>query len=585
MGIWHPIGDGEWVGTDASETFPIYTRGNAGEVYPEVYRPLSFSIGAEKGEIAMRNALVGSGLVRPAELAGVPPTTAVGVGVFGGYAYLNLSIQRHASARMVGGTANDADLTYLGGGDAAPPPHRPAPGERNVLASIAGLLQGVRLLRTTELPELAEDRRRVDVFLAGLPDVATATDAELRHGTVSELIEMFAEMFEHHLRISVGAGGAMTVLTQLCERRLGDAGLAVGLVSGLGGVDSAAPSIALWRLGRSVAGSPQLTAAFETGVPGLLERLRDDPAAADFVAEFTAFLTEFGSRGPNEWDSAFDTWETAPELALALVDRMRLADPSHDPSAQQARLAAEREVLEREALERLRAPLRPLFRRALRAARFFARSREASKTTIVRAIHGSRLRAQELDRRLTERSGGRRGDLWFVVAEEIDDYIADPASFAEVIAERRRMLAELERRIPPFYFEGQPPPLDEWPLRDAPLEPVTVGEVIEGLGGCAGVARGRARVVTDPGDPRGLEPGDVLIAPLTDPSWTPLFVPADAVVVDVGAVMSHAVIVSRELGIPCAVSVRDATRRIPDGTLVEVDGGAGTVTVLELPSS
>ena len=145
------------------------------------------------------------------------------------------------------------------------------------------------------------------------------------------------------------------------------------------------------------------------------------------------------------------------------------------------------------------------------------------------------------------------------------------------------MLAELERRVPPFYIDGQVPPLEEWALRDAPVEPVVAGEVIAGLAGCAGVARGRARIVTDPGDPRGLEPGDVLVAPLTDPSWTPLFVPAEAVVVDVGAVMSHAIIVSRELGIPCAVSAREASRRIPDGALIEVDGGAGTVTVVELP--
>ncbi len=106
---------------------------------------------------------------------------------------------------------------------------------------------------------------------------------------------------------------------------------------------------------------------------------------------------------------------------------------------------------------------------------------------------------------------------------------------------------------------------------------------LEGLPGCPGVARGRARVVTDPSDPGSLGPGDVLIAPITDPSWTPLFVPAEAVVVDVGAVMSHAVIVSRELGIPCVVSVTGATRTIPDGALVEVDGSAGTVKILELP--
>jgi pyruvate,water dikinase len=72
----------------------------------------------------------------------------------------------------------------------------------------------------------------------------------------------------------------------------------------------------------------------------------------------------------------------------------------------------------------------------------------------------------------------------------------------------------------------------------------------------------------------------VLVAPLTDPSWTPLFVPACAVVVDVGAQITHAVIVSRELGLPCVVSVTDATRKIEDGAMIEVDGKAGTVTIL-----
>ena len=85
----------------------------------------------------------------------------------------------------------------------------------------------------------------------------------------------------------------------------------------------------------------------------------------------------------------------------------------------------------------------------------------------------------------------------------------------------------------------------------------------------------------DPADALDLEPGEVLVAPITDPAWTPLFLPSAAVVVDVGALMSHAVIVSRELGIPCVVSVDGATRRIPDGALVEVDGTAGTVTVLD----
>ena len=115
----------------------------------------------------------------------------------------------------------------------------------------------------------------------------------------------------------------------------------------------------------------------------------------------------------------------------------------------------------------------------------------------------------------------------------------------------------------------------------APATGVAVGDVLKGSPGSPGVARGRARVVMDPADPDGLEPGEVLIAPLTDPAWTPLFLPAAAVVVNVGALMSHAVIVSRELGIPCVVAVEGATDRIATGTMVEVDGVAGTVTVVE----
>ncbi|MAW92418.1 MAG: phosphoenolpyruvate-utilizing protein, partial [Acidimicrobiaceae bacterium] len=77
--------------------------------------------------------------------------------------------------------------------------------------------------------------------------------------------------------------------------------------------------------------------------------------------------------------------------------------------------------------------------------------------------------------------------------------------------------------------------------------------------------------------------GDILIAPLTDPSWTPLFVPAEAVVVDVGGQMSHAVIVSRELGMPCVVAVTNATQVIRDGSRIRVDGSSGVITILDVP--
>jgi pyruvate,water dikinase len=164
-------------------------------------------------------------------------------------------------------------------------------------------------------------------------------------------------------------------------------------------------------------------------------------------------------------------------------------------------------------------------------------------------------------------------------ADEIDGFLADPASMADEVRARAAAYATLFDIEPPFMFAGTVPPLSTWARRDQPLSPVAPGTVLSGIPGCPGRASGRARVILDPANPASLEPGDVLVAPITDPAWTPLFVTAGAVVVDVGAQMSHAVIVSRELGIPCVVSVTGATRQIPDGAMVDVDGTAGTVTV------
>ena len=147
-----------------------------------------------------------------------------------------------------------------------------------------------------------------------------------------------------------------------------------------------------------------MAAHFDAGIEGLGQRLEADPAAARFRRDFSAFIEEFGSRGPNEWDTAFDTWETEPSLALTLIDRMRATDESHNPVSQLERLAGDRKVLEAETLARLKRPVRQIFRRVLNAARLYSQGRERAKTTVVRAIHGARLQGQELDRRLVERA-------------------------------------------------------------------------------------------------------------------------------------------------------------------------------------
>jgi pyruvate,water dikinase len=215
----------------------------------------------------------------------------------------------------------------------------------------------------------------------------------------------------------------------------------------------------------------------------------------------------------------------------------------------------------------------------------FGAARERCKTTLIMVVHEVRKAARELGRRWAAEGLLDHADLVFMLTDdEVRRFRTDAEVLGAAAREREPQYLALWELEPPFIVVLDPPPLSQFTRRDAHVaEQVGVGAVLSGIPGCAGVARGRARVILDPSDPLALEPGDILVAPLTDPAWTPLFVPAAAVVVDVGAQITHAVIVSRELGIPCVVSVTDATRRIPDGALIEVDGAAGTVTVLEAP--
>ncbi len=300
---------------------------------------------------------------------------------------------------------------------------------------------------------------------------------------------------------------------------------------------------------------------------------------------FRAFQHDYGSRGPNEWETRSPTWETRPELALSAIERMRLAPATASPDAHLSTQAAAREAASREILALVEADPETYgqLAAALRAATVWLPARERTKTNNIRLIHEARMTLRELGRRMVERGAfDEIEDFGFLRQAELEGpFLDEPHAFTEDVRRRRAQYLDLSAREPTFVFVGDPPDPASWMRRDdAVFEGLTSGATMQGIPGCAGVAEGRARVLLDSNDPGALDPGDVLVAPITDPSWTPLFVPAAAVVVDVGAPLSHAVIVSRELGIPCVVSATGATRSIPDGARVRVDGSTGVVTIL-----
>ena len=571
------FGLGPYVHGTPSTRFPVYTRGNAGEVYPEVVFPFSASLTATMGGDPAIDAMRVVGIMTDAELT---EDADVQMGVFGGYTYLNLSASRVMAERSPGATAADTDATFLGSEGVAPP-HVSQKGDRNLGASLRGARFGLSVVFGDRLPRLEAGQEAAEAWRAGVPPIQTMTDDELI-GTVETAIPMMGDLFRDHLLITGASGIGLNLLRMVCEKRLGDATVALDLLGGIGDVASAAPSHDLWALSRMVRDAPAVATCFTSGLEGLEDRLAAEPAAAGFLAAFERFLSDHGSRGPNEWEVACEVWDTDHRLPLAIIDRMWLAGDDHDPAVRAARLAEARAA----AVDRLQAEGGRLGRRFAvrvhRSAVEYSRARERSKALLVKIIHECRLALRELGRRLADRSGGRPDDLWFVLHGELPAYRVDPAEFADVIGSRRATRDALSRLVPPFAFSGTMPPPDTWDRRvDTVADPAPPGTMLTGIPGCNGVARGRARVVLDPADPGDLGPGDVLVAPITDPAWTPLFVPVEAVVVDVGGQMSHAVIVSRELGLPCVVAVTGATRRIADGALVEVDGNAGTVRLVD----
>jgi pyruvate,water dikinase len=535
---------------EVNPRYPLFTRANAGEVLPDPASPLAWTLVWEPGVLKGWHdaAILDYGTLDPGEMSEDRPEV---VGSFGGYLYISATAARIFGARGPGLTPEAVDFIYFGEHPDVPP-YVPEPWHENEGATVRmGAWMGA-VLAAEDLPELREDRDLADATRAERPELEKLTDAELVE-RARHLVPLVRHLFRRHLAITAGASIGPGLLTAVGEA-LGDPTLALRLVTSVGDVDSAAPSRAMWELSRL------------------------DPSSPEYRRGFRAFVEAYGSRGPNEWDIRSDTWETRPAMAEALIAVMRPAADEDSPSARDARARADREALTAQVREMLAGKEELLgFEAGLRSAHLHLAGRERTKTNVIKVIHEIRMAIREL----AARHDYSPSHMCMLLADELDAFVADPGEFRARLAAREQQFLTLFELEPPFIINGEVAPLDEWPRREQGGQPLaSSGDVLTGVPGCPGRARGRARIILDPADPSALEPGDVLVAPITDPAWTPLFVPAAAVVVDVGAQVSHAVIVSRELGIPCVVSVQHATRRIPDGALLEVDGTTGTVTVL-----
>ena len=561
--------------------WPINTRGNVGEVFPEVVTMLGYQLGVIPAEKAWRGAYQTLGIMSPGDFSSEDPVI---IGLYGGYVYLNLSYLRMMGVRAPGSSAEAIDVAFFGEG--SPPPYQPRKGDKSIRSSLRILKTVLGALGSKKLPPIVADSfSRAEAYAALRPSL-DAPDQELLDYLMT-FPAAFGPAFGNHMQSTAIASIVSGVLIDACAAA-GEPGLATHLLGASGEVHSAQYSHDLYRIAQSVRQQPTVNAAFGQGVEGLLDRLAGQPDAEDFLAQFAQFVENHGHRGPNDWELSSRTWENTPELALVALDRMRVADHDLSPDSR----LADDDTRRQEAAATVRPHLNFMdkmnFDKALKASPFWSQAREATRDRAVRINLPAKQVYRELVRRAAER-GGNPDPVRVALLNpytELADYTKNPGAFTKIIEERGALFDRFSAVTPPFFLSSQEevPSLEELEATQAALTAVPqakTGDVLTGNAGSQGVARGRARIVMDPAAAFDLEPGEVLVAPLTDPAWTPLFLPAAAVVVNVGALLSHAIIVSRELAIPRVVALEGATDIIPNGALVEVDGTAGTVTIIE----
>jgi phosphohistidine swiveling domain-containing protein len=558
--------------------WPINTRGNIGEVFPEVLTPLSYTLGVIAAEAGWRDAYREIGILRKGDFKNDDPVI---IGLYAGYGYLNVSYLRMIGVRAPGSSPEAIDATLIGEGN--PPPYVRRKGDKNLLSSLKILLTVLKALGTKSQPRIVEQTYKIVAdWEARCPPLDANDEALLDY--MRAFPPIFRQVFCNHL-ITTSIAAVVSGILVDNAKAAGDPGLVTHLMGAAGDVLSASYSQELYDIAKLLRGNPAISAAFDAGTTGLPGRLDSMPEAAEFNAAFAGFIARHGHRGPNDWELSSRTWENTPELALVAIDRIRLAEYDLSPAIRLRDMEARQQAAVAKVLPHVKLLDKGNFKKAVKALPHWTRAREATRDRAVRTGATLKRVFRELVRRAAAKGGvdDPRMVAMLVFHDELPQYLRDPRSLVPIIRERWALRERFAAVTPPFFITSQDdvPSIEEMEAGQAiKLKAAAAGEVLKGDGCSSGIVRGRARVVLDPSDPHGLQPGDILVAPLTDPAWTPLFLPAGGVVVNVGALMSHAVIVSRELGIPCVVAVANATDRIADGSMLEVDGAAGTVTIL-----
>ena len=316
----------------------------------------------------------------------------------------------------------------------------------------------------------------------------------------------------------------------------------------------------------------------------LFDALEHRNDSSEVLNGIRTYLEQYGHQGYS-MDFVEPTQIEDPSALFTSLKAM-VADESYDPKRQDARAARTRT----EKYEEISALLSGLeywqFRFRLWLARKYNYIREEVAFLFGYTWSVLRPMVHELGHRLVEVGTLHDpGDLYFLVSKEIKQAIEARATgkslpeLGKVAAERRELREARKRHHPPGTLPAEASQIDGIAFKETQIRNDSDSDVMRGFAVSSGRVTATASVITGPHEFEKMEPGSILVSPLTTPAWTQLFALAKGLVTDVGSILAHGSIVAREYGIPAVLGVGDGTKRIEHGQTLTIDGDSGTVHI------
>lgn len=432
-----------------------------------------------------------------------------------------------------------------------------------------------RTLRSIIAPESTHrlyqrEKRAFEARYCRLSDNALALDQfQHRYG---------APAIAHIIDVDFPALGVGLLAAALAQRLASgrgseEAALAGQLSRGMGGNLVVDMGIRIFRMAKML--DP---AAFDD-LAHLHARIARRQMPAEFLYAWDDFMANFGCRGPGEMDLANAHYADDAMMLLRQMSFVAHGGDAFDPEASQRTLALQRQLACQVLLARFGWLRRALLRRANTLMLLFGGERDTPKHHNLMYQHAVRKRLLVEGAKLLGANRLDRADQVFdLTLGELMAAAGDATLDLRELARQRTGFAEkLKRHVRTF-----PAVIDSrGRIQRPPLRPEKAGE-IRGMAVSPGVVSGRIKVLRNAHE-KSVEKGEILVAFTTDPGWTPLFINAAAVILEVGGVLQHGAVVAREYGKPCVAGIADVLHRFADGQLVEVDGSAGVVRFIAAP--